>query len=183
MRRSYDVVIAGGGVIGSAVAYWLSADPDFDGSVLVVEPDPTYAACATTRSWGGLRQQFSHPDNIRMSMFGIEFARRAAEVLAVDGEGPDLGFHENGYLFLASEDGLAVLRRNVETQTSLGCVVELMAPDALAEAVTQVHEAPGPLLAVFKVRAEELPLVLPPKEGELLKARFREALLGAKAGP
>ncbi len=133
MQRSYDVVIAGGGVIGSAVAYWLSADPDFDGSVLVVEPDPTYAACATTRSWGGLRQQFSHPDNIRMSVFGIEFARRAAEVLAVNGEGPDLGFHENGYLFLASEDGLAVLRRNVETQTSLGCAVELMPPDALAE--------------------------------------------------
>lgn len=132
MRQAYDVVIAGGGVVGSSVAYWLAADPDFDGSVLVVEPDPTYAACATTRSWGGLRQQFSHPDNIRMSMFGIAFARQAAEVLAVDGEGPDLGFHENGYLFLASADGLPILQKNVETQKELGCDVELMAPDALA---------------------------------------------------
>ena len=41
-----------------------------------------------------------------------------------------------------------------------------------------VYGAPGPVLAQVKVAAEKLPLVLPPREGVLLKNRFRRALLG-----
>jgi len=44
-----------------------------------------------------------------------------------------------------------------------------------------IHERPGPNFAVVKVVAEKIPLVLPPREGALLKARFRRALLGLKA--
>ena len=44
-----------------------------------------------------------------------------------------------------------------------------------------IHEKPGPHFAVVKVVAEKIPLVLPPREGALLKARFRRALLGPKA--
>ena len=44
-----------------------------------------------------------------------------------------------------------------------------------------IHKAPGPHFAVVKVDAEKIPLVLPPREGALLKARFRRALLGSKA--
>ena len=44
-----------------------------------------------------------------------------------------------------------------------------------------IHSAPGPHFAVVKVEAEKIPLVLPPREGALLKARFRRALLGDKA--
>jgi len=44
-----------------------------------------------------------------------------------------------------------------------------------------IHTAPGPNFAAVKVKAEKIPLVLPPREGALLKARFRRALLGAKA--
>ena len=44
-----------------------------------------------------------------------------------------------------------------------------------------IHESPGPNFAAIKVKAEKVPLVLPPREGALLKARFRRALLGAKA--
>ena len=105
MSKSADVVIAGGGVMGSAIAYFLGADPDFDGSVVVVERDPSYADCATTRSWGGIRQQFSTPENIRMSLFAARFIRSAAEVLAVKGEAPELMFRERGYLFLAGAEG------------------------------------------------------------------------------
>jgi thiamine pyrophosphate-dependent acetolactate synthase large subunit-like protein len=43
------------------------------------------------------------------------------------------------------------------------------------------HERPGPHFAAVKVVAEKIPLVLPPREGALLKARFRRALLGASA--
>ncbi len=44
-----------------------------------------------------------------------------------------------------------------------------------------ILESAGPAFAVVKVSAEKIPLVLPPREGALLKARFRRALLGAAA--
>ena len=50
----FDVCIAGGGIVGSATAYFLAADPDFDGSVLVLEPDPAYEHGATARSAGSI---------------------------------------------------------------------------------------------------------------------------------
>ncbi len=132
MVKSTDVVIAGGGVIGSAIAYFLGANGDFAGRVLVVEPDPSYAECSTTRSGGAIRQQFSTPENIEMSLFGIEFLRAAGERLAVDGEAPDIGLHEGGYLFLASETGRAVLEANHAVQTALGADIALLEPAALA---------------------------------------------------
>ena len=128
---AYDVVIVGGGVVGSSIAYFLAADPDFDGRVLVVERDPTYAESSTALSVGGLRQQFSTPENIRISHFGADFVRGAHETLAVEGSAPELGFVEAGYLFLATERGVDVLRRNHELQTSLGAAVALLTPDEL----------------------------------------------------
>lgn len=132
MAKNYDVVIAGGGVMGSAIAYFLGADPAFTGNVLVVERDPSYANCATTRSWGGIRQQFSTPENVRMSQFAAQFVRQAGELLAVDGERPDLAFRERGYLFLASAQGQEILKSNVALQRGLGAEVDLLAPDELA---------------------------------------------------
>jgi glycine/D-amino acid oxidase-like deaminating enzyme len=129
--KAPDVLIAGGGVIGSAVAYFLSADPAFGGRVTVVEPDPSYAAASTPRSLGGIRQQFSTPENVRMSAFGVEFVRAAREHLAVQGECPDLGLREQGYLFLASEAGAAVLEENHRLQRELGADNVLLGPDAL----------------------------------------------------
>ncbi len=98
MRQSYDVVIVGGGAMGSSSAYFLASSADFTGSVLVVERDPTYESGATSRSLGGIRQQFSTPENIQMSMFGAEFARAAAETLAVEGQSADVSFREHTYL-------------------------------------------------------------------------------------
>lgn len=130
--RGFDVVIAGGGVIGSAVAYFLMAHPRFAGSLCVVERDPTYKSGATGRSAGSIRQQFSTPENIRMSRFGIAFLKGLGETLAVDGERPDVQLHERGYLFLASEEGLPVLRANHAVQTAEGAPVALLERAGLA---------------------------------------------------
>lgn len=132
MPRSYDVVIIGGGVIGSAVAYFLAGATDFTGSVLVVEKDPGYAESATPRSAGGIRQQFSTPENILMSRFGAAFVKAAGDRLAVAGEAPHIPFHEAGYLFLATAAGMAVLAANHALQTRLGARVALLAPAELA---------------------------------------------------
>ena len=99
-KPHYDVVIVGGAVVGSATAYFLAQNPDFKGSVLVVERDWTYAQSATALSSASIRHQFSNPLNIRISQFGTEFIRNFHELVAVDGEAPELGFKENGYLYL-----------------------------------------------------------------------------------
>jgi len=66
---AFDVVIAGGGVIGSACAYFLAAEPAFGGSVAVIEPDPTYATASTSFSVGSIRRQFSTEENILISEY------------------------------------------------------------------------------------------------------------------
>ena len=57
--KSYDVVIIGGAMIGSSSAWWLSNNPDFNGSLLVVEKDPTYEFTSTSHTNSCIRQQFS----------------------------------------------------------------------------------------------------------------------------
>src|SRR5690242_13197759 len=118
-----DVVIIGGGAMGSSVAYHLKADPQFAGSVMVIERDPTYARASSALSASSIRQQFSTPLNIHLSRFGIGFLRAARDTLGVD-----LGLKEPGYLFLASPAGEAVLRANHAIQKAEGCAVELLDP-------------------------------------------------------
>ena len=131
MSLAYDVVIVGGAVIGSAAAYFLRNEPSFEGSVLVLEKDFSYARCATTRSLASIRHQFSTPQNIAMSMFGTQFLRESAQRLAVDGQAPAIGFREQGYLFLATDAGQPVLQANHATQKALGADVLLLDPDGL----------------------------------------------------
>lgn len=122
-----EIVIVGGGVMGSSIAWHLAGDPGFDGTVTVVERDPTYARASSALSASSIRQQFSTPLNIHLSRYGIGFLRRARELLDVE-----LGLKEPGYLFLASPAGEAVLRANNAIQRGEGCAVELLDPAALA---------------------------------------------------
>ncbi|XP_011689454.1 PREDICTED: FAD-dependent oxidoreductase domain-containing protein 1-like isoform X2 [Wasmannia auropunctata] len=117
-----DVLIIGGGAIGSSIAYWLKQKVYRDEfNVVVVEKDPTYAKASTTLSVGGLRQQFSLEENIYMSLFGAEFLRNINEHLSVPGEPPiDVCFHPYGYLVLATEAGAETLVQNSKLQNSLG---------------------------------------------------------------
>ncbi len=127
-RKAYDVVICGGAVIGSATAYFLAMNPDFNGSVLVVEKDSSYRFCATTLSTSAIRQQYSNPINVRISQFGVEFIRNFHANVEVDGEAPVIGFHENGYLYLATEAGLDLLRENAAIQQENGADTVLLTP-------------------------------------------------------
>ncbi len=131
--QSADIVIVGGGVIGSAVAYFTVADPAFTGRLVVVEKDPTYAEGATARSAGGIRQQFSTPENIRMSLFGADFVKSVAEHLSLPGERAIVPFVEQGYLFLATAAGKSTLAQNHALQTELGANIVLLEAPALGE--------------------------------------------------
>jgi FAD-dependent oxidoreductase domain-containing protein 1 len=108
--KAHDVVIVGGAVHGASAAYHLAADPNFDGNILLIEKDPTFRHAATALSAGSIRQQFSTAVNIEISIYGIDFLRKVGELLAVDGDRPDVDLRERGYLFLATDAGAAALR-------------------------------------------------------------------------
>ena len=126
------IVIIGGGVIGSAIAYFLTLQqPGCD--VVVVERDPTYARASSALSASSIRQQFSTDINIQISAYGIGFLRNVGTLLACHGDVPDIGLHEGGYLYLATQAGEATLRENHALQKQHGADVALLSPQQLAE--------------------------------------------------
>jgi FAD-dependent oxidoreductase domain-containing protein 1 len=130
-RDHADVVIVGGAIIGSAVATFLALRPDFDGRIVVVERDPSFRTSSTTLSAASIRLQFSTPLNIEISRFGIDLIKHPDRYLAVGGEVPDVDFVENGYLFLATQAGLATLEHNHAVQRALDVPVRLLSPSEL----------------------------------------------------
>ncbi|RJE81943.1 NAD(P)/FAD-dependent oxidoreductase [Paracoccus onubensis] len=135
MSESRDVIVIGGAVIGSAVAYYLTANPDFAGSVLVIERDPTYANASTALSSSSIRTQFSNEINVRMSQYGFEVIQEFSSMMAAGDHRPDLNFHPGGYLFMAStEDGVETLREKHRVQRACGADVILWTPEELAHA-------------------------------------------------
>lgn len=128
-----DVVIVGGGGMGSSIAYFLTRlQPDL--KVVVCERDPTYAHASTTLAAGGIRQMFSTPENVRMSQFGLAFVKAAAETLAVGDHVPELGLKDESYLRLARPADRAVVEAQVELQRSLGARPRILEPGALKAA-------------------------------------------------
>lgn len=127
--ENYDVIIVGGAVIGSSIAWFLTGRDDFKGRVLVIEKDPNYEFCSTALSAASIRQQFSTPLNIEMSAYGIEFLRNLKRDLDPE---VDISLHEKGYLVLATDRGRDILRQNHATQTELGADIVWMEPDELA---------------------------------------------------
>ncbi len=124
-----DVAIVGGGIVGSAVAYFLATDPGFRGSIAIVERDTSYRESSTARSAGGLRQQFSTPENVALSQFTRETIRGLRARFGTDA---DVAFREQGYLILASPGGEARLVENVALQRSMGADVALLGRAELA---------------------------------------------------
>lgn len=131
MTEGYDVAIIGGAVMGSAVASFLSTNADFDGRIVVVERDQSYAYAATARSTSGFRQQFSTAANIKLSRWSADFLAHADELLAVDGVIPGIGITESGYLYLGGPDNVAGFEANHALQRALGVDVALLDPREL----------------------------------------------------
>lgn len=123
----YDIVIIGGAIVGSSVAYYLREE-GFSGSIALVERDPQFTHAATTLSCASIRQQFSIPENIRLSQFTLNLFRRLKEAFGADA---DIGFHEGGYLILAGEAGLPILKANHEAQIAEGADIVLEDADQL----------------------------------------------------
>ncbi len=132
-RTSYDVIIIGGAIMGSSTAWFLTQNPDFDGSILVLERDPNYEFASTTHTNSCIRQQFSTELNIRISQFGAEFVKNLRAYMGGDPRVPELSIQSFGYLYLADTPAFAeVLRANAQVQLAAGAATELLSPQDIA---------------------------------------------------
>ncbi len=132
LRDSYDVVIVGGAIMGSAVA-WFLTDLGFDGRILVVDRDMSFEKTATSTSTSCIRQQFSTELNVRISQFGAEFVTHLREYMGNDTRVPQLGIRNFGYLYLADTDTFADdLRARAAVQQAAGAATRLLSPDQIA---------------------------------------------------
>lgn len=131
MNMTADVIIIGGAVMGSSIAWWLTTlHPGID--VLVLEQDPGFSRASTALSVASIRQQFTTPVNVRISRFGIDFIRNFSERLGPEGGVPSLGLKENGYLFLASTaEGAGILADVARMQCEEGAATAILTPDQI----------------------------------------------------
>jgi sarcosine oxidase, subunit beta len=112
--QTAEVVIIGGGIVGSSIAYHLTAAGCRN--VLVIERETQQGKGSTGKSMGGVRAQFSTPVNIQMSLYAIPFYAGFDERL-----GHSAGYRPQGYLFCATSDKhMAYLRGNYKRQLALG---------------------------------------------------------------
>ena len=120
-QTSYDVVLVGGAMYGSSVSWFLSNNPDFDGSILVVEKDPTYEFTSTAHTNSCMRQQFSNELNVRISQFAADFVKNHREYHGGDERVPNIPIQSYGYMYLADNAAFAeVLKEGQAVQQQCG---------------------------------------------------------------
>ena len=128
----YDVIIIGGAIMGSSTAWFLSQNPDFNGTILVVEKDQKYEFCSTAHTTSCIRQQFSTKLNVEISQFAANFINNFQEYMENDVRVPKLAIKSFGYMYLAaSEDFAKKLRSNQKVQAAAGAATGLLTPDEI----------------------------------------------------
>jgi sarcosine oxidase, subunit beta len=166
MSATADVVIIGGGIVGSSVAYHLAESGC--ANVLIIEREEKQGLGSTSKSMGGVRAQFATPINIQMSIYSIDLFSRFEEVM-----GQTADYRAHGYLFCATTEAhLEYLRENQEKQKAFGLksaemvsredvvkmVPQLIADDIIGGAYcpTDGFVDPYGVMTGFAKRAKEL---------------------------
>lgn len=128
-----QVVIIGGGVIGTSIAYHLAMKGLRE--IILIEKEVILGMGSTGKSVGGVRQQFSQAVNIRLTQESLNAMERFQEEMEVD-----LDFAQNGYLFLATrESEVETFRKNVDFQRKFGVDVYFMNPREIQEMIPGIN--------------------------------------------
>jgi len=130
--NAYDIIVVGGGIIGSSVAYNLMSS-DGKLKVAVVEMDPTYSLASTTLSVSNARIQFSLTENIKVSQYALDAFERFEDEMTVNDNRPAILYRREGNLFLVDEKGKNAAKEAVNLQKSLGCQIEWWAPKEIKQ--------------------------------------------------
>jgi sarcosine oxidase subunit beta len=125
------VAIVGGGVMGLGIAYQLAKRGVDD--VVVLERG-YLAQGASGRNGGGVRMQWSTPENVRLMQQSIELCASFAQEIGVN-----VWFRQGGYLFLAKhERERAMMERNVAVQNDCGVPTRMMTPEEAGALVPEL---------------------------------------------
>ncbi len=133
MIETAEVVIIGGGIVGSSIAYHLAEAGCTD--VLIIEREEKLGLGSTSKSMGGVRAQFATPINIQMSLYSIDLFSRFEEAT-----GQTADYRAHGYLFCATNEAhLKYLRDNQEKQRSFGLKnAEMVSREDIVKMVPQL---------------------------------------------
>src|SRR5262245_18943110 len=123
-----DIIIIGGGVIGSSIALNLLAD-GFKGSVVVMERDSSYQFASSALAFGGVGQQFMSRVNIQMVQYSLTVLEQF----------PECQLRQRGYLFLANESNWSKLQRRYDIQKSLGASCEMLKVEDVRRLVPELR--------------------------------------------
>jgi sarcosine oxidase, subunit beta len=133
LPRRAAVVIVGGGVMGTSIAYHLAARGQPD--VVLLERADLFGQGATGKCAGGVRHQFGTAINIRLSTESI----RMLENFETE-PGHPIGLRQCGYLFILTRaEDVDAFRQNVALQHRLGVQTQWLTPDEVARLVPQVR--------------------------------------------
>jgi len=129
----YDILIVGGGIMGSSTAYNLARlEPNL--KVVVVEKDPSYVRSSTTLSAANIRTvAFSLKENFVISRRTIEILSTFEADMIVSGQKPAIYFRAEGNLFLCDADGLVSARQIFDMQKILGSTAEWLGPEEIKQ--------------------------------------------------
>jgi len=133
----YDIIIVGGGLMGSSTAYHLMSADKLN--VAVIEKDPTYARASTPLSIGNVRTQFNLKENIQISQYAYAFLETFEETMAVNDVRPHIAWHREGNLFLVAPENRDRANQEMIMQQNLGCNVERWTEEKLAQRVPQCN--------------------------------------------
>jgi FAD-dependent oxidoreductase domain-containing protein 1 len=128
MTARADIIVIGGGVVGSSIAFNLLQD-GFQGKVTVMERDSSYQFASSALAFGGVRQQFMSSVNIRMVQYSLGIIAGL----------PECQFRQRGYLFLGNESNWSKLQRRYEVQRSLGAECELLSVEEIRRLVPELR--------------------------------------------
>ena len=129
-----DVVIIGGGVVGSSAA-WHLRDHGFSGRIVVVERDRSYARASSFLAMGGIRQQFCTAVTVRLVQHSVRFWKQFDNLMGTPEQRPRARFRQRGYLFLADAATAPAMIRRFELERRAGAVVQMLAPEEIRRLV------------------------------------------------